>query len=71
MLPLLAALTDRVAVIPASMVERMRAFIALEVIDDELALPPLEVCLAWSPIHDADPAHRWLRQRVQEISPAA
>jgi DNA-binding transcriptional LysR family regulator len=66
-LPLLAALTDRVAVIPSSLVERMRPFVELEVIDANLPLPPLEVCLAWSPIHDADPAHRWLRQRIQEI----
>ncbi|MEU1911935.1 LysR family transcriptional regulator [Streptomyces massasporeus] len=32
-----------------------------------LALPPLQVALAWHPRHDADPAHAWLRGAVREI----
>ncbi len=67
LLPLLAVLTGRVAILPTRIVEQMKGYVDLVVVGDPLPAKASQVVLAWSPIHDADPAHRWLRERLQAL----
>ncbi len=64
-LPILAALTDCVVVMPRRLAELMQPFLPLRIVGKPL--PALDVCLAWSPVHDSDLAHRWLRNLIKEL----
>ncbi|MEV0848256.1 LysR family transcriptional regulator [Streptomyces sp. NPDC049954] len=40
--------------------------LGLRIFEVPLDLPPLDMALAWHPRHEADPAHRWLRELVRQ-----
>ncbi|MEV3990020.1 LysR family transcriptional regulator [Streptomyces sp. NPDC049837] len=54
--------TDLVCLAPA----RAADALGLHTFEVPLELPPLALGMAWHPRNDADPAHRWLRDRVRE-----
>lgn len=61
LVPHLVIASDQIAVVPRQLCEAMAAVYPLEF----RPIPPLELAtdlgLAWSPIFDSDPAHRWFR----------
>lgn len=66
-LPLLAAKTSAITVIPRSMANLAAEHATLAIIPLLGDLRPLEHCLIWNPIHDSDPAHGWLRAKLNGI----
>ena len=61
----LAAATDLVASVPERHTRGLCG--ALPTFPLPMATPTLTVSLLWHPRHDADAAHRWLRELVREV----
>lgn len=61
----LARASDLIASVPEKHTGRLRA--GMHSFPLPFAVPPITVSLLWHPRLDADPAHRWLRERVREI----
>jgi DNA-binding transcriptional LysR family regulator len=61
-----AARTDLVVTLPASIAGRYAAEHGLVARDPPFERPPFTVVSIWSEVLDADPANRWLRQVVRE-----
>ncbi|WP_208827917.1 LysR family transcriptional regulator [Streptomyces ficellus] len=59
---LLCREADLVGLAPPGVAEAL----GLRTFEVPLDLPPLPLGMAWHPRNDADPAHRWLRDRVRE-----
>jgi len=68
LMPLLmmAALGDMIVTIPRYLALRLQSFFGLRIIGE--TLPPIDICLTWSPILETDPAHRWFRTLLAEIA---
>jgi DNA-binding transcriptional LysR family regulator len=68
LMPLLmmAALGDMIVTIPRYLALRLQGFFGLRIIGE--TLPPIDICLTWSPILETDPAHRWFRTLLAEIA---
>ena len=64
----LASACDLVATVPARHTAGLRG--DLHTFSLPVSLPPMTVSLLWHPRHDADPAHRWLRERVRQVCAA-
>ncbi|MET9961376.1 LysR family transcriptional regulator [Streptomyces sp. NPDC006326] len=58
--------TDLVCLVPADSATHHRDALGLRTFEIPLDLPPVPLGMAWHPRNDADPAHRWLRDRVRE-----
>ncbi|MEO0323495.1 MAG: LysR family transcriptional regulator [Myxococcota bacterium] len=56
--------TDLVATVPARLAERLAQTFPLRVMKPPVRLEPFPVMMAWHPRFDAEPGHRWLRDRV-------
>lgn len=63
-LPLLVATSGTVAIVTRALARLAMRYAPLKLI--ELLEPgrALELCIAWSPVNDADVAHRWLRNQL-------
>ncbi|GHE97442.1 hypothetical protein GCM10018772_22070 [Streptomyces fumanus] len=68
----LAARTDLVCLVPVSATDAgscpfadVAVTLGLHLIEIPLALPPVEIGMAWHPRHSADGGHRWLRSVVR------
>lgn len=61
----LARASDLIATVPERHTGNLRA--DLHTFPLPVTTPPFSVSLLWHPRQDADPAHRWLRQRVREV----
>ena len=59
--------SDLVAMMPAGLGRYAMEALNLTSFSIPLDLPPLTISMAWHPRHDADGAHRWLRQCVREV----
>jgi DNA-binding transcriptional LysR family regulator len=68
LMPLLmmAALGDMIVTIPRYLALRLQGYFGLRIIGE--TLPPIDICLSWSPILETDPAHRWFRTLLAEIA---
>jgi DNA-binding transcriptional LysR family regulator len=58
------ARSDLLAVLPESFLEATGYLHELAIRDLPFVLPPVHVEMVWHLRHDADPAHRWLREQV-------
>jgi DNA-binding transcriptional LysR family regulator len=58
------ARSDLLTVLPESFLEATGYLDDFAIRDLPLALPPVHVEMMWHLRHDADPAHRWLREQV-------
>lgn len=58
--------TDLVGMLPEGMGRHAMEALGLVGFALPLELPPLTISMAWHPRHDADGAHRWLRQSVRD-----
>ncbi|MDJ0787915.1 MAG: LysR family transcriptional regulator [Myxococcota bacterium] len=59
-----AAGSDLVAVVPGRLASAVSAELGLSLLRLPQSLPALRAQQAWHPRQDADPAHRWLRDRI-------
>jgi DNA-binding transcriptional LysR family regulator len=66
--PDLVAGTERVALVQARLAARLGPGDGVRVLDAPFEVAPLLEALWWHPMYDADPAHRWLRAVVAEVS---
>lgn len=64
----LVAASDLVTIAPLSLVIRLQAALGLTPVEAPLTLKPLRVSQLWHPRHHHDPAHQWLRTRIQELA---
>jgi DNA-binding transcriptional LysR family regulator len=62
-LPAIAAGGDVVVTLPRRQALQWQGSLGLRIIGNPL--PPIEICLTWSPLLDADLAHRWFRNIVR------
>ncbi len=65
------ARSDLVTVLPAGFVEATGCQHELQTRELPFDLGPVNVDMLWHLRHDADPAHRWLRDRVADAAPLA
>jgi DNA-binding transcriptional LysR family regulator len=73
--PILEA-TELAVVLPSRPAARFAARHALQVLEPDLGLPSFPVAMHWHWRHNADPGHRWLRERalamrLPDLRPAA
>ncbi|BBA98784.1 putative LysR family transcriptional regulator [Actinacidiphila reveromycinica] len=64
----LALDTDAYAIVPSGFAERAAGAMRLAVREIPLPLPPVSFDMAWHVRHDADPAHRWLRDTLAALA---
>jgi DNA-binding transcriptional LysR family regulator len=65
-LPLVAALGGMAATMPSRLAHRLAPALGLAII--AAGLPDIDICMTWSPLLEADPAHRWFRETLAEIA---
>ncbi len=61
----LARSSDLIATVPERLTGNLRA--GLHGFSLPFPVPEIPICLLWHPRHEADPAHRWLRNLVREV----
>lgn len=64
----LVASSDCVVTISERLAHAYADRFKLQVLRPPLALPTYTICQVWHPRIDADPAHRWLRQRIARVA---
>jgi DNA-binding transcriptional LysR family regulator len=65
------AQSDLVGIAPRRLGRSALATAGLAVLDLELGLRPMPICLAWHPRNDADAPHRWFRAHVRDVITSA
>ncbi|MCC7461979.1 MAG: LysR family transcriptional regulator [Gammaproteobacteria bacterium] len=68
--PMFIVGTRRIAVMHASHARWWAQRLPLKIVPSPLPLAPLGIHMQWNARYDADPAHTWLRQRIQALAPA-
>ncbi len=64
-MPLLALLTDAVGIIPRRVFDLTQPHLPLRQVGSPLLPAEVEICLAWHPRYEFDPAHRWFRAELK------
>ncbi|MDM0070498.1 LysR family transcriptional regulator [Variovorax sp. J31P207] len=62
-----ASRTDLVASVPERTARGMASSLGLQVFELPVTVPLEAMRMAWHPRQSADPAHRWLRERMQRV----
>ena len=62
-----ASRTDLVASVPERTARGMAPSIGLQVFAFPVTVPSEAMRMAWHPRQSADPAHRWLRERMRQV----
>lgn len=65
--PLIVAQTDMVLSLPYKLAKRFTKFVPLEIFPVPIQLPAYDLVMIWHPLHDKDPAHQWLRDKIMAI----
>ncbi len=60
--------TDRVAFVPGSLAARLTGRADVSVVDSPLELPRIRQAFWWSPAHNEDAGHRWLRAQIESVA---
>lgn len=60
--------TQRVAVIPRSLTSLYGEFLSLRAMAPPFEMPLLRESTLWNKVLDSDPAHRWIRNLLQEVA---
>lgn len=66
-LPVMASLTDAVAIVPQRIADQLSKILNFRAVGRCDTARTTDICLAWSPVYDADPAHKWLRDLIKEV----
>lgn len=64
----MAARSDRVLTVSERIARKLGPQLGLRVLEPPLPLEPFALSLLWHPRLDADPAHRWLRSSLVEVT---
>lgn len=64
----MAARSDRVLTVSERIARLLGARLKLQVLEPPLRLEPFALSMVWHPRFDADPAHRWLRERLLDVT---
>jgi DNA-binding transcriptional LysR family regulator len=67
-LPLMLTGTRFFALVHQRLAERFADQAAIRWVDPPFAMDPIEETLFWAPASHTDPAHRWLRTRIQDTA---
>ena len=65
---LLSAQNDLIATLPTRMALLQRSNPSLTVLAPPFDIDPIDLTMAWSALLHHDPAHRWLRQQIKEVT---
>ena len=65
--PLIVAQTDMILSLPYKLAKRFAKFVPLEIFPVPIQLPAYDLVMIWHPLHDKDPAHQWLRDKIMAI----
>ena len=65
--PLIVAETDMILSLPYRIAEQFKKFAPLEIFPVPIELPAYDLVMIWHPLHDKDPAHLWLRDKIIAI----
>lgn len=68
--PLLLSGTRLMALVPERLGQYFAGQAGIRLLDPPYRLAPLRLAMFWAPRFDADPAHRWLRERVLRAASA-
>lgn len=66
----MVAASDRVLTISERIAHRLGAQLGVRILEPPLPLEPFALSLVWHPRFDADPGHRWLRDRFATVTSA-
>jgi len=69
--PLVVAQTDFINTMPTRLARQLAKTYPLRLVPPPLKLPYFEYCMLWHPRVEHDPAQRWLREFVLEVSRSA
>ncbi|MEQ9500633.1 MAG: LysR family transcriptional regulator [Deltaproteobacteria bacterium] len=60
--------SDRILTVSERIARLAAPTLGLTVVEPPLALEPFALSMVWHPRFDADPAHRWIREQLLEVS---
>lgn len=66
--PLLLQGTDLIALVLERVIPLLQRMADITVLEPPVAIPPIVQTMWWSAVRTADPAHRWVRERVAAIA---
>jgi DNA-binding transcriptional LysR family regulator len=66
----LVSRSDRILTVSERIARDLAERLRLKLFEPPLALEPFALSMVWHPRLDADPAHRWLRERLLEVTQA-
>jgi DNA-binding transcriptional LysR family regulator len=66
--PFLLTRTRLVALLQERLARRLMHAADIKLLEPPVPTPDLSEAMFWSPVADADPAHRWLRQMMREVA---
>ncbi|WP_231880467.1 LysR substrate-binding domain-containing protein, partial [Alcanivorax sp. HI0083] len=58
--------SDLIATVPDRLAQQYAETMQLQVLPFPVDLPPVPIYMIWSPAQQRDPAHRWLRQQLEQ-----
>ncbi|MCB9525244.1 MAG: LysR family transcriptional regulator [Myxococcales bacterium] len=64
----LCAASDRILSVSERIARRLGPELGLRILEPPLPWAPFVLSLVWHPRDDADPAHRWVRDRLQQVA---
>jgi DNA-binding transcriptional LysR family regulator len=65
--PFIVAKTDMILSLPERIANDFVDLAPLNIVSIPMELPAYDLVMVWHPLHDPDPAHRWLRDQITEI----
>jgi DNA-binding transcriptional LysR family regulator len=67
-LPMLITGTDRVALVPERLVQRLRGFTDIRILTCPYVTTPIVEAMWWHPMHQRDAGHAWLRDLFADVA---
>jgi DNA-binding transcriptional LysR family regulator len=65
--PFIVAKTDMILSLPERIAIEFIGLAPLKTVAIPIELPAYDLVMVWHPLHDLDPAHRWLRDQIIEV----
>ncbi len=66
--PFIVAKTDMILSLPERIANAFVGLAPLKILPLPIELPAYDLVMVWHPLRDPDPAHRWLRDQIMEVS---
>jgi DNA-binding transcriptional LysR family regulator len=67
-IPFIVECSDAIAVVQRHLAERLQKLLAIQILDVPAPMESKRVMACWHDIHENDPAHRWFRGLLADIS---